>query len=159
MTSITVGIGEHKISRRSDALLKTYGLGSCVAIVLYDRAQKIAGMLHVAYPDSLVNPPRAERRPGYFVDTGIPLFIEEMKKRNVLRRNMWVKLVGGAAIMDEHGRFNIGKRNVLAVKKALWKAGVGVLQEDTGGTISRTVSIAVETGGVAVSSGAQKWEL
>ncbi len=159
MTSVTVGIGEHKICSHPDAVIKTYGLGSCVAIVLYDQVQKIAGMLHVAYPDSSANSRRAEGRPGYFVDTGVPLFIEEMKKLNVRRRSTWVKLVGGASIMDENERFNIGKRNVLAVRKAMWKAGLGVLKEDTGGIISRTVSITVGTGSIAVSNGGDRWEL
>lgn len=159
MKSVTVGIGEHKVSAKSDETLKTYGLGSCVAVVLYDRVQRIAGMLHVAYPESTVNGKKAGKLPGYFVDTGIPLFIEEIKQHNVERRNVWAKLIGGSALMDDNGRFNIGKRNVLAVRKALWNAGIGVLKEDTGESISRTVSIAVATGVVTVSSGDSSWDL
>lgn len=159
MTSITVGIGEYKICSRPDEELKTYGLGSCIAITMYDKFQRIAGMLHVAYPESSTNSKKAKDLPGYFVDTGLPIFLGEMKKLNVQRKDVWVNLIGGASIMDENERFNIGKRNILAVKRTLWKAGLGVLKEDTGGVISRTVSISAGTGEVTITSGAEKWKL
>ena len=37
---------------------------------------------------------------------------------------MMVRLAGGAQVMDQQGVFNIGKRNYLAARKILWKAGV-----------------------------------
>ena len=48
--------------------------------------------------------------------------------------------------MDDRGVFNIGKRNQLAVRKALWKAGLLTLSEDLGGQGSRTVRLNLETG-------------
>ena len=48
--------------------------------------------------------------------------------------------------MDENGVFNIGKRNYLAVRKILWKAGVLVSAEDIGGNLSRTVRLEVSSG-------------
>lgn len=48
--------------------------------------------------------------------------------------------------MDENGVFNIGKRNHLALRKILWKAGVIVHAEDVGGSTSRTVRLEVATG-------------
>jgi chemotaxis protein CheD len=62
-------------------------------------------------------------------------------------------------MMDENERFNIGKRNVLAIKRLLWQAGLGVLKEDIGGMISRTVSLSVSTGELTVSNGTKKWNL
>ena len=55
-----------------------------------------------------------------------------------------VKLIGGAAVLSVapgSENMNIGKRNVLATKKALWKRGVGALAEDTGGASSRSVRL------------------
>jgi chemotaxis protein CheD len=48
--------------------------------------------------------------------------------------------------MDPGGVFNIGKRNCLALRKLLWKAGVMVSGEDLGGTVSRTVRLDVGRG-------------
>jgi chemotaxis protein CheD len=159
MNPIHVGIGAYGVSNDPNDLLKTFALGSCVAVVVYDRFSKIAALMHVALPDSSINPERAERDPGYFVDTGLPCLLDKMELTNGRREGIWIKIAGGSNIMDEKGRFDIGKRNVLAIKKYLWKKRLGIVGEDTGGGISRTVSVSVDTGRVVVSSGSKAREL
>ncbi|HUX13804.1 MAG TPA: chemotaxis protein CheD [Spirochaetia bacterium] len=159
MGTITVGIGEWAVSRDPGSVLKTYALGSCVAVNIYDKVLKIAGMIHVALPDSSIDQAKRVAYPGYFVDTGLPLMIEEMKKLGVLRHNVWVKLAGGASVMDAGGLFDIGKRNILAVKKVLWKSSLGPIAEDTGGIISRTVSFSIDSGDILITSGNQEWSI
>jgi len=61
--------------------------------------------------------------------------------------------------MDPIGHFDIGRRNVLAVKRHLWKSSLGPVAEDVGGDISRPVSINVVDGGVSLVSGNRKWNL
>ena len=61
--------------------------------------------------------------------------------------------------MDDEGRFDIGKRNVLAVKKFLWQNQLGTIAEEVGGSVSRTVSFSVADGKVLVSSKGKSWEL
>ena len=53
---------------------------------------------------------------------------------------------GRSAGNGREGVFNIGKRNYLALRKILWKAGVLVQAEDVGGNVSRTVRLEVGTG-------------
>ena len=61
-----------------------------------------------------------------------------MKKRAI------VKLVGGAEMPQNiGGRFNTGRRNVLAARNILWRNGVFVAAEDVGGTDARTVHLSV----------------
>jgi len=55
--------------------------------------------------------------------------------------------------------FNIGKRNCLAVRKILWKAGVMLQSENLGGTDSRTVRLDVATGKVSLSQGGERMPL
>ena len=43
-------------------------------------------------------------------------------------------------------------RNVLAVRKVLWKYRLGARKEDVGKDFSRTVKIEVDTGNIVVSS-------
>ena len=159
MNLINVGIGEYAVSDDRADHIKTYALGSCVAMIVYDREQKIAALMHIALPDSEVDLGKAERKPGYFVDTGVIKLLIEMKVRNSKKKNIWIKLVGGSNIMDYIRHFDIGKRNVLAIRKLLWKYQLGVVAEDTGGDISRTVSVFVETGEILIFSGQEKWSL
>ena len=93
------------------------------------------------------------KKTGYFADTSIPEMIRLLKEFGIQNhQQVWVKLVGGANMMDSHGHFNIGKRNVLAVKKHLWKYRLGAIAEEVGGRISRTVSINVASGHIKIYS-------
>lgn len=159
MGLVTVGIGEWAVSSDAADTLKTYALGSCVAVLIYDSRLRIAGMIHIALPDSSVDAGRARSLPGYFADTGLPVMIEEMKRRGSVRASVWVKLAGGASVMDPGGFFDIGKRNVLAAKRILWGSSLGPVAEDTGGAKSRTVSFAVSDGGTVISSGQEQWTI
>jgi chemotaxis protein CheD len=156
---LAVGIGEWAVSSDSSETLKTYALGSCVAVLIYDARLQIAGMIHIALPDSGVDPEKAKAFPGFFADTGLPVMIEEMKRRGAVRNNVWVKLVGGASMMDPNGLFDIGKRNILAAKRILWGSSLGPRAEDTGGSASRTVSLTVLDGGTMISSGRIEWTI
>ena len=48
MSQKVVIVGEEAHSGQPDAILKTFALGSCVAIVLLDPATRVIGMVHVA---------------------------------------------------------------------------------------------------------------
>jgi chemotaxis protein CheD len=159
MGLVNIGIGEWAVSSAAADILKTYALGSCVAVLIYDKRLAIAGMIHIALPDSKVDAERARQLPGYFADTGLPVMIEEMKKRGAIRANVWVKLAGGASVMDPCGLFDIGKRNILAAKRILWGSSLGPIAEDTGGTMSRTVSLSVAGGETCISSGQKQWTI
>ena len=161
MSTIYVGVGEYAVSKTPGDVVKTLALGSCVAVIILDPIQRAVGMLHVALPDSSISKRRVSERPGMFADTGIPILLNEMKRLGYNGNgNLIVKLAGGASIMDPNGTFNIGKRNVLAVRKILWNHRLGALAEDVGDSISRTVSLSVDTGRVILSSpGRGEWQL
>ena len=161
MGTIYVGVGEYSATRTPGTIVRTLALGSCVAVIFLDPKQKAVGLLHVALPDSSINKKRMEERPGMFADSGIPKLLEEMKKVGYNESNkLIVKLAGGASIMDPNNTFNIGKRNVLAIRKKLWQYKLGAIAEDVGGNLSRSISIDLNTGRVIVSSpGRGEWEL
>lgn len=159
-----VGVGEFAVSRDPDEVIKTFALGSCVAVIFLHRPTRTVGMIHVALPESNISPEIVRDRPGYFADTGIPAILKKMaesaKQGVSLSQGMVVKIAGGANVMDTNNTFNIGKRNVLSLKKILWPLGMGPVAEDIGGSISRTVSVSVGTGKVVLSSPAKgEWEL
>lgn len=152
MRPISVGIGEMKVSSNPDDVLRSYALGSCVGMVVLAFEQRIVGMLHVALPDSRINLRLALERPGMFADTGVVYLLQEMERFGCLSTDLVVKIAGGACILDQEAAFEIGKRNILAVRKALWRHRMGPVAEDVGDVFSRTMSVTVNTGIVTVSS-------
>lgn len=152
MSNIIVGVGGLAASNKPGDTLKTIALGSCVGVIALAPLQRAVGLLHVALPESNINSSLASSKPGYFADTGIPLLLQKMGSLGCLPGQMVVKIAGGANIMDPNLNFNIGKRNLLAVKKMLWRYNLGPIAEDVGDNISRTVTVSVDTGRVFISS-------
>ena len=162
MGAIILGVGDIGASNKPGEIVRTIGLGSCVAVIILDPQSRCVAMDHVALPESSTSPERAKEKPGHFADTGIPALLELMKRNGAdsNHRRKIVKLVGGANVMDPNNTFSIGKRNVLAIKKVLWQFGMGAIAEDVGGSISRTVAVDVDTGHVRISSpGREDWEI
>lgn len=157
--NIVVGVGGCAVSRTPGGTIKTFALGSCVSVVMLDPKCAMAGMVHIALPESRLSPEKAVELPGYFADTGIPALINSMGSMG-RGKGMIVKLIGGAKIMDSSETFNIGKRNALAIKKILWENGMGAIAEDLGGHISRTVTVEVDTGDIIISTpGRETWKI
>lgn len=149
-----------KCSNREDDSIRTFALGSCVGVIAYAPKWKAAALLHLALPESKINEELARREPARFADTGVPLLLEFMARYGCKPREMVIKLAGGATIMDNESCFEIGKRNILAVRKILWRYQLGAVAEDVGANYSRTVTVRVGDGAVTLSSpGRGEWML
>jgi chemotaxis protein CheD len=146
---ISVGISDWKIANPPDELI-TYALGSCVGICLYDKTKKIAGLSHIMLPDSK-NSSEAAMNRMKFADTAIPDMLAKMKSMGALTIN--AKIAGGALMFKVgNDRFNIGERNVVAVRAALQALRIPVLANDTGKDFGRTMIIETATGIVTIKS-------
>jgi chemotaxis protein CheD len=152
---ITVGIGGLEVSEDRSAVIVTHGLGSCIAIVVYDPLHRAGGMLHYQLPTAQLSPERARQSPGTFADTGIPLLFERLYALGAQKRGLVVKAAGGGNFHGDNGTFDIGRRNHTAMRKIFWKAQVAVAAEDVGGSRSRTVRLFLDTGQVTVQSGSE----
>lgn len=158
-----VGVGEMGVTREEGTALKTMALGSCVALLIQDKVSGCIGMAHVALPDSAISPDRAIQRPGHFADTAVPALLKAIERKamaTLQRRSLQIKLAGGANVADPNNTFNIGKRNILAVRKALWGHRLGPMAEDIGKNVSRTVIFHVDDGRVIINNpNIGNWEL
>lgn len=140
---IKVGMADWKIARNLDVLV-TFGLGSCVALSLWDSKEKVAAMAHIMLPDSKLIRFRQDVNPAKFADTALAVMLAELGKLGLSRERLQAKLVGGANMFTfagkaANGNLNVGQRNVVSVKEELSKAGIPLVAEDTGGTTGRSV--------------------
>jgi chemotaxis protein CheD len=157
LNRIVVGIGEFAVSDRPSDVIVTHALGSCIAVCVFDPERQVAGMLHFLLPESRINPQRALEQPAAFADTGIPLLFQAAYKLGAEKTRCRVSLIGGAEVAAHHTAgpcvFNIGRRNQLAAKNTLWRNGVLIDREDTGGKTIRTVHLWVADGRLQISGG------
>jgi chemotaxis protein CheD len=155
-TLIAVGLGEIRVSRDPDAVLVSFGLGSCVAVCAYDLSARVGGMMHVVLP-YCSNKESARKFPGKYADIGMPTLIREMEDHGAMRTRIRVKLAGGASVIHAatfDGLLDMGQKNVVAVRAALEREGVPVMSFDTGGNRGRSVWMLVGTGAMTVRTAA-----
>lgn len=149
---IKVGMADMNICVAPDAIT-TLGLGSCVGVVLYDPARKIAGLLHAMLPDS--TKVKKNENIAKFVDTGVDALIDRMVRQGANRHNLVSKIAGGAqmfAFSSNNEMLRVGDRNVEATREKLAQLGIRILSSDTGLSYGRTIEFYPETGELLIKS-------
>lgn len=142
----------HIAVAKDSGRLVAVGLGSCVAVTLYDRAKGIGGMAHILLPDP--SAARDDSNPARFATTAVPLLREAMLSAGA-RGPYEAKLVGGAALfgtMLGSGGQQMGARNVAATRTALVLLRIPILASETGGGSGRTASFDIVDGSLEVRS-------
>ncbi len=143
---IVVGVGDMAISNSSNAILSTYALGSCVGVIAYDPLLIAGGLLHIMLPDSRLSAEKAIAQPSMFADTGLRAFFNGLQGLKCDLRRLRIMLAGGASVMNRNDMFNIGARNIKAVKQILYQEGLRVIRKELGGLNNRTVHLNMSNG-------------
>ncbi|OGC41418.1 hypothetical protein A2Y85_02575 [candidate division WOR-3 bacterium RBG_13_43_14] len=144
MESLRVGIGEVKVAD-GEAKLVTYGIGSCVAIILYDPVIKVGGFAHCLLPFG--DGPELK-----YPRNAINAMLKAMIDKGAQQKRIIAKIIGGATMFEGFERHSIGKRNVAQSRKILEELGVAVVAEDVFGDHGRSVELNLGTGEVRVHS-------
>ena len=83
-TILTVGIGEVQVTADRHSILVSYGLGSCVALCLWDSTRPAAGMAHVMLPVT-TTPAAPSSTPAKFADHTLDALLAELGRLRVDR--------------------------------------------------------------------------
>ena len=149
---IEVNMAESKVAK-SPAVMVSRGLGSCLAIIIYDPARKVGAMAHTMLPD--IEKSRIKTNPARFVNSVVPNMLDDMAKlgAHINKNNLVAKIFGGAhmfTFIDANNPFSVGDRNIDMAKNVLNQHGIHIVAEDVGGNFGRTVEFFLETGKVRV---------
>jgi chemotaxis protein CheD len=152
VSTLRVKVADFAVGRDGDTVIATVGLGSCVAIALYDPATRVGGLAHVLLPSESMARDKSNR--AKFPAAAVPMLLEQMKGLGC-NGGIGARLVGGASMFASllpTGGVNIGERNVAASRAALAAAGVPLLGEDIGGDYGRSVYFHLADGRIEVHS-------
>src|SRR5216117_3964705 len=136
---------------RTDGVIVTLGLGSCVAIMLHDPRAGAGAMAHVLLPSTSLARDLTNR--AKFPETAVPFLIERLKALGADPRRLVAKLAGGARMFSQlvtPGTIQMGERNVLASRSALRAAEIPILREAVGGERGRSIRFNVKDGRVEI---------
>ncbi len=144
-----VGIAQLAVFRAPEQLA-CLGLGSCVAVILYDPSLKMGGIVHALLPRA----PLKCLVEGKYADSGTKRLVYEMTMRGALKERLLAKIVGGAQMFPSLNLSisNIGKANTAEARKTLRDLGIRVVAEDVEGNRGRSAYFNLETGRVLVET-------
>jgi chemotaxis protein CheD len=111
-------------------------LGSCVAVVLYDRVKKYAGLVHYLLPQS---PDKSVSTK--FGDVAVSTLINKFTNAGSVISNLDAHIAGGAFIIfDDSEIFFIGDRNIEIAQNTLKANNIRVRSTNTGGERGRRLT-------------------
>lgn len=145
---LVAGIGEMVLSSSSDAHLVAYGLGSCIAVAVWDPRVKVGGLAHFMLPSG----PVSNTSPVKFIDTGLDTFLKALEAKGAVLNRSVFKAAGAAAMLTIGGGLAIGKRNAESMEAALTKRGYKLAATALGGNAGRTVQLEVADGRFLIKS-------
>lgn len=146
--SHNVGMGETLLTR-TPGLLSSLGLGSCLAVVLYDPRIGIAGMSHVMLPRAFkTSIGKGDDKPGKFADRAVRNLVELLVAQGASKARLKAKIAGGAkmfSISSTSSLLSIGEQNIKVVLEELESLAIPVEGQETGGTRGRSVTFFSES--------------
>jgi chemotaxis protein CheD len=149
---LVVRVAELRSGLADDTLI-TVGLGSCVAILLYDAEARVGGMAHILLPSPALS--RKDSNPAKFPQTAVPRLLELMAANGAKPQRITARLAGGAsmfAALAPPGTIQMGERNLVAAREVLNTHRVPLVGEAVGGDFGRTVRLRVCDGRVEIST-------
>ncbi len=150
---IVVGIGEIQVAE-PPCLLMAVGIGSCIAVALYDKDTQMGGLAHIMLPYKEEFHDKSQ--PARFTDVAIVIMIDQMNRQGGRIANTKAKIFGGAnmfpEIISSHADMDLGKRNELAVREELARHNIEIIAEEVGDHIGRTVLFDTRDGSVVVKA-------
>ena len=134
----TVIGGEFAVGNDIEQIAFKTLLGSCVAIMFYDKITKIKAMNHFLLPNS--SNMNDDMKYGLY---SVEAMLNEMYKQGCNKKNMVAKISGGADIMQiSLSSQSIGSRNVTFAKDFCKSEGFKLLSEHTRGEHGRLILLA-----------------
>ncbi|MEP6571125.1 MAG: chemotaxis protein CheD [Gemmatimonadota bacterium] len=149
---LMVRVADLKAGSGEDILV-TLGLGSCVAILLFDNESKVGGLAHILLPSRSLS--RGTENPAKFPQSAVPALVAEMSLLGAIPGRLTARLVGGASMfagLAPPGSIQMGERNLVATREVLNSQGIPVIGESVGGDFGRSVRFHVRLNRIEIKS-------
>jgi len=135
MKTHTIIGGEFAVARDEEKIAFKTLLGSCVAVMFYDKKQKVKGMNHFLLPATENS--NEDMKYGLY---SVEAMLNEMYKLGCKKENMAAKISGGADIMNISSlSASIGQRNVEFANTFCRSEGFRIISDHTRGNDGRVI--------------------
>lgn len=141
--------GDVKLAKKGWYLETT--LGSCIAVMIFDKRLKIGGMNHFVLPTSEQAVDDSDRY--RYGDAAMIALLKKFKRAGSDPRDLVVKVAGGAAMGSEMNAANsVGRENYKCARQILRKFGLEIESSAVGGFAGRRIRFDTGTGKILIQT-------
>jgi chemotaxis protein CheD len=158
MSQITIKLADSVANNNPDDTLVAYGIGSTLAVILYDEGVIVGGIVHFMLSNSAVGSLKTRDYPAMYADSGIPQLVKSCVELGARKDALTARLAGGALMLGKGISQSISEGNLSAARTILSKMGIKMAAENTGGNHMRTVRLDIATGKVYLKRPGSNWE-
>ncbi len=144
---IDVDTGDIKVSSEP-VIIRAVALGSCIAVVIYDRGKKIGGIAHIMLPGR--SPKGDSGSKTKYAENALDKLFDTVKKLSVKTGDLEISIVGGANVLQEG---NIPDEVIKSVLDYLKKLNIEWNSKRVGGIERRSVFLNMISGQVLFTEG------
>ena len=131
-------------------LISTSPLGSCVAVIAYDKMSKIGGIAHIMLPGKSPKEDKAEE--NKYAENSIENLLDELKKSGSKKANIEICLVGGANVLKKEND-TIADNLIFSIFEIMEKEKLSIKKTSLGGYERRTAKLCLHSGIVTFTLG------
>ncbi len=144
---INVDTGEIRVSSEP-VIIRAVALGSCIAVIIYDRSKKIGGIAHIMLPGR--SPKGNGESKTKYAEDALDILFDTVKKLNMKTSDWEISIVGGANVLQEG---NIPDKVIKSVLDYLKKLNIEWNNKRVGGTERRSAFLDTTSGKVFFTEG------
>jgi len=133
-----------------NGVIRSTPLGSCVAVIAYDKTTKIGGIAHTMLPGKSPTEDKAEE--NKYAENAIENLLVELKSLGSNQANIEICLVGGANVLRKENDAIVDNL-ILSTFKILEQKKLSIKRTSLGGFERRTAKLILHSGVVTFTLG------
>lgn len=138
-----------------DVILKTSPLGSCVAVVAYDKTIKVGGVAHIMLPGK--SPKEDKQEENNYAENAIENLLDELNKSGSKKGNIEICLIGGANVLKKEND-TIADNLISSIFEIIEQKNLNIKKTSLGGYERRTAKLTLHSGIVTFIVGDEEEE-
>ena len=143
------------VSGIKTGLISTTPLGSCVAVIAYEKNVKIGGIAHIMLPGKSPNENKLEE--NKYAENAIENLLVELKLKGASKSKTEICLVGGANVLKRDND-TIADNLIFSIFEIVKQKKLTIKKTSLGGYERRTAKLNLDTGTVTYTIGDKKEE-
>jgi len=140
----------HLATGTKSGIIRTSPLGTCVAVIAYDKTSKTGGIAHTMLPGK--SPTKDKKEENKYAENAIENLLDELKSLGSKKANIEICLIGGANVMRKENDATADNL-ILSIFEILERKKLNIKKTSLGGYERRTAKLCLHSGMVSFTLG------